>query len=103
MSLSYLLESQGKNSQKHKSLFIERNIRIVNAALKLQCITNLMLHQVVFLLMISLRDFFLLFLIFTHIFFFPNSEVPMRVSCAQQTTLNELEEVLDEFKYKNEI
>ena len=26
----------------------------------------------------------------------------MRVSCAQQTTLNELEEVLDEFKEKNE-
>ena len=26
----------------------------------------------------------------------------MRVSCAQQTTLNELEEALDEFKYKNE-
>ena len=40
---------------------------------------------------------------FSHTFsFFPNSEVPMRVSCAQQTTLNELEEVLDEFKYKNE-
>ena len=52
--------------------------------------------------MISLRDFCFFFSIFTHIFFFPYSEVPVRVSCAQQTTLNELEEVLDVFKYKNE-
>ena len=80
------------------------NIRIVTAALKLQCIlTYLMSHPNFFFLRVSLRDLCkILKFSLTFSFFWNYVTVPEDVSCAQQTTLNELEEVLDKFQYQNE-